>query len=87
MIHTLQTLEMKLLLISTHGALDKQLGSTILIEFYWIIFNRSMGKLMLSYGTTSMGPLQLMITWYKIHLAGEQATHWDILNKENSIQV
>ena len=31
-----------------------------------------------------MGSLQLTVTWYKIHLAGEQATHWDILNKENS---
>ena len=25
-----------------------------------------------------MGPLQLAVTWYKIHHAGEQATHWDI---------
>ena len=31
-----------------------------------------------------MGPLQLKITWYKIHHAGEQATHWDIQNKENA---
>ena len=30
-----------------------------------------------------MGPLQLAVTWYKIHHAGEQATHWDIHNKEN----
>ena len=22
--------------------------------------------------------------WYKIHHAGEQATHWDIQNKENA---
>ena len=28
--------------------------------------------------------LQLTVTWYKIHHAGEQVTHWDILNKENS---
>ena len=32
----------------------------------------------------SMGPLQLAVTWYKIHHAGEQATHWDIQNKENA---
>ena len=25
-----------------------------------------------------MGPLQLTVTWYKIHHAEEQATHWDI---------
>ena len=31
-----------------------------------------------------MGPLQLTITWYKKHLVGEQVTHWDIQNKENS---
>ena len=31
-----------------------------------------------------MGPLQLAVTWYKIHHAGERATHWDIQNKENS---
>ena len=30
------------------------------------------------------GPLQLAVTWYKIHHAGEQATHWDIQNKENA---
>ena len=30
-----------------------------------------------------MGPLQLAVTWYKIHHAGEQATHWDIQKKEN----
>ena len=29
-----------------------------------------------------MGPLQLAVTWYKIHHAGEQATHWDIQNKD-----
>ena len=29
----------------------------------------------------TMGPLQLKITWYKIHHAGEQATHRDIQNK------
>ena len=32
----------------------------------------------------SMGPLQLAVTWYKIHHAGEQAPHWDIQNKENA---
>ena len=32
---------------------------------------------------TTMGPLQLAVTWYKIHHAGEQATHWDVQNKEN----
>ena len=32
----------------------------------------------------TMGPLQLAVTWYKIHHAGEQATHWDIQNKENA---
>ena len=31
-----------------------------------------------------MGPLQLAVTWYKIHHAGEQATHWYIQNKENA---
>ena len=31
-----------------------------------------------------MGHLQLMVTWYKIYHVGEQATHWDIQNKENS---
>ena len=31
-----------------------------------------------------MDPLQLTVTWYKIRHAGEQATHWDIQNKENS---
>ena len=33
-----------------------------------------------------LGPLQLHValTWYKIHHAGEQATHWDIQNKENA---
>ena len=30
------------------------------------------------------GPLQLTVTWYKIHLAGEQATQWDIRNKATS---
>ena len=24
------------------------------------------------------------VTWYKIRHAGEQATHWDIQNKENA---
>ena len=32
----------------------------------------------------SMGPLQLAVTWYKIHHAGEQAPQWDIHNKENA---
>ena len=32
-----------------------------------------------------MGPLQLAVTWYKIHHAGEQATHWDIKNKKMQI--
>ena len=32
-----------------------------------------------------MGPLQLTVTWYEKRLVGEQATHWDIHNKENSI--
>ena len=32
----------------------------------------------------SIGPLQLAVTWYKIRHAGEQATHWDIQNKENA---
>ena len=32
----------------------------------------------------NMGPLQLTVTRYRKHLAGEQATHWDIENKENS---
>ena len=31
-----------------------------------------------------MGPLQLTVTWYKIHHAGKQATHWDIQNKATS---
>ena len=31
-----------------------------------------------------MGPLQLTVTWYKIHHTGEQATHWDTQNKETS---
>ena len=31
-----------------------------------------------------IGPLQLTVTWYRICHAGEQATHWDIQNKENS---
>ena len=31
-----------------------------------------------------MGPLQLMVTWYKIHHAGMQATRWDIQNKVTS---
>ena len=31
-----------------------------------------------------MYPLQLTVTWYKEHLAGEQATHWGIQNKEKS---
>ena len=32
----------------------------------------------------TIGPLQLAVTGYKIHHAGEQATHWDIQNKENA---
>ena len=32
-----------------------------------------------------MGPLQLAVTWYKIHHAREQATHWDAQNKEMQI--
>ena len=32
-----------------------------------------------------IGPLQLKITWYKIHHAGEQATHWDIQNKDKKL--
>ena len=32
----------------------------------------------------SVGPLQLTVTWYKIHLDVEQVAHWDIQNKENS---
>ena len=31
------------------------------------------------------GPLKLTVTWYKIRLAEEQATHWDIQNKESSL--
>ena len=31
-----------------------------------------------------IGPLQLAVTWYKIRHAGEQATQWDIHNKENA---
>ena len=29
-----------------------------------------------------MGLLQLTVTWYRIHHGGEQATHWDIQNKQ-----
>lgn len=29
----------------------------------------------------TIGPLQLTVTWYKIHLAGEQIAHWEISNK------
>ena len=29
-------------------------------------------------------PLQLTVTWYKIRHAGDQTTHLDIQNKENS---
>ena len=32
-----------------------------------------------------MGLLQLTVTRYKIHRAGEQATHWDIQEKKNQI--
>ena len=32
----------------------------------------------------TMGPLQLAVTWYKIRHAGEQAVHWDMLNKATS---
>ena len=32
----------------------------------------------------TIGSLQLAVTWYKIRHAGEQATHWDIQNKENA---
>ena len=28
--------------------------------------------------------LLVAVTWYKIRHAGEQATHWDIQNKENA---
>ena len=35
--------------------------------------------------STAMRPLQVTITWYKIRNDGEQATHWDIQNKENSM--
>ena len=31
-----------------------------------------------------MGPLQFVVTWYKIHHAGMQAMHWDIHNKKKS---
>ena len=31
-----------------------------------------------------MASLQLTVTWYKIRHAGEQATHWDVQNKENA---
>ena len=31
-----------------------------------------------------IGPLQLTVTWYKIHHAGDKAMDWDIQNKENS---
>ena len=30
------------------------------------------------------GPLQQTVTMYTKRLAGEQATHWDVLNKANS---
>ena len=30
-----------------------------------------------------MGPFQVTFTLYKKHLAGEQATHWNIQNEEN----
>ena len=31
-----------------------------------------------------IGPLQPAVPWYKFRHAGEQATHWDIQNKENA---
>ena len=31
-----------------------------------------------------MGPLQLTVKWYRIHQAGEQATHWDNNNNNNN---
>ena len=34
--------------------------------------------------TLQMGLLQLTITWYRVRRVGEQASHWDIQNKENS---
>ena len=37
--------------------------------------------------TFRIRPLQLAVTWYKIHLAGEQAKHWGIQNKENNSSV
>ena len=33
-----------------------------------------------------MGPLQLTVTWYKKHLAEEQATRWDIKKQSDCIQ-
>ena len=38
----------------------------------------------LSISIIVMGLLQLAVTWYKIHHAGEQATHWDNQTKENA---
>ena len=38
----------------------------------------------LQFGFEPMRPLQLAVTWYKIRHAGEQAVHWDILNKATS---
>ena len=32
-----------------------------------------------------MDPLRLTVSWYRIHHAGEQATHWDIQNKKIQI--
>ena len=37
-----------------------------------------------SFKITKMGPLQATVTWYKLHHAWMQASHWDIQNKENS---
>ena len=31
-----------------------------------------------------MGPLQLMVTWYRVRHAGEQVAHWNIQNKATS---
>ena len=48
------------------------------------LVNQSQSTTKQNQSKRAMGPLQLAVTWYKIHHAGEQATHWDMQNKENA---
>ena len=58
-------------------------------RYYWSLWDLSGAKrhktylFMVLLFSVVIGPLQLIVTWYKTRHVGTQETHWDKTNKEN----